>query len=131
MILDTLIPWAHAQGASDLHLEPGLPAAVRIRGSLRTTEEPVAAATLHAAAQELVGVGQWPAFAARRSFDLSRNIRGIRCRINILHSSRGIGLAVRLLASFQVTLEKLNLHPDLRRFLTPSSGLLIVTGPTG
>jgi twitching motility protein PilT len=36
-----------------------------------------------------------------------------------------------LLASFQATLEKLNLLPDLRKFLGHTNGLIIVTGSTG
>jgi twitching motility protein PilT len=36
-----------------------------------------------------------------------------------------------LLASFQATLEKLNLHPDLRKFVAHTNGLIIVSGPTG
>src|SRR6185437_1018625 len=46
MNLHSLIASAQQQGASDLHLEAGLPPAVRVRGSLRMTGEPVAAKTL-------------------------------------------------------------------------------------
>jgi twitching motility protein PilT len=67
----------------------------------------------------------------RRSFDLSKTIQGIRCRINILHTARGVGMAIRLLASFQATVEKLNLHPDLKKFLRHTHGLILVSGPTG
>ena len=35
MELESLIESAAASGASDLHLEAGLPAAVRVRGALR------------------------------------------------------------------------------------------------
>src|SRR5262249_17458989 len=70
-------------------------------------------------------------FLERRSFDLSKTIRGIRCRINIFQTSRGVGFAVRLLASFQATIEKLNLHPDLKKLVAPSNGLVVISGPTG
>ena len=46
MQLTSLIATARAQGASDLHLEPGLPAALRVRGALRTVGEPVSASAL-------------------------------------------------------------------------------------
>lgn len=130
MILDTLIPWAHEQGASDLHLEPGLPATIRVRGSLKSATDLLPAGEILAAAQAIIGP-EWPRFEERRSHDLSKTVRGIRCRINVLHSSRGIGMAIRLLTSFSVSLDKLNLHPDLRRLLLPSQGLVIVTGSTG
>ena len=58
-------------------------------------------------------------------------MRGARCRINVLQTARGVGLAIRLLASFQATLEKLNLHPDLRKLVRNTHGLILVSGPTG
>jgi twitching motility protein PilT len=131
MILEPLIAQAKEQGASDLHLEPGLPAAVRVRGALRTFGDPMPAKMLSEAALELLGAENWPLFVERRSFDLSRTIHQVRCRINILHSARGIGLAIRLLASFQATLDRLNLHPDLKKFITATNGLILVSGPTG
>src|SRR5437899_2218759 len=131
MDLETMIANARATGASDLHLEAGLPAALRIRGALRTTGEPMPAKTLLEFAHQLIGSEQWPVFLERRSYDLSRTIQGVRCRINVLHSSRGVGFAIRLLASFQATIEKLNLHPDLKKLIIPTNGLILVSGPTG
>src|SRR6266567_3770982 len=110
MNLEFLIASAKQQGASDLHLEAGLPAALRVRGSLRTIGEPVAAKILSEWVRELVGEAQWHNFLERGSADLSRTIEGARCRINILRTNRGVGLAIRLLSTFQATIEKLNLH---------------------
>jgi twitching motility protein PilT len=131
MNLEDWLATAHAQGASDLHFEPGLPAALRVRGALRTVGEPIPANALLECCRHLVGPDQWPRFLERRSFDLSKTIQGVRCRINILQTSRGVGLAIRLLASFQATLEKLNLLPDIKRFINQDNGLIIISGPTG
>jgi twitching motility protein PilT len=131
MNLDTFVGLATEHAASDLHLEPGLPPALRIRGTLRTLGEPVPAAVLLEIARELAGETGWPAFLERRSLDLSRTIQGVRCRINAFHTSRGVGFAIRILASFQATLEKLNLHPDLRKLVAHPHGLILVSGPTG
>src|SRR6266446_8474977 len=131
MDLESLVNLALSNGASDLHLEAGLPAALRIRGTLRTTGEPIPAKSLLEMARAIVGEDQWPRFLERRSFDLSKTICGARCRINVLQTARGIGLAVRLLASFQATVEKLNLHPDLKKLVVPTTGLILVCGPTG
>ena len=81
MQLESLVAAARAQGASDLHLEPGLPPALRIRGSLKTAGEPVPAKTLLEMAREILGAEQWARFVERRSFDLSRTIQGVRCYI--------------------------------------------------
>lgn len=131
MSLDSWIATAKKSGASDLHLEPGLPPAIRVRGALRTAGEPLPAGQLLASAQEIIGTAQWPLFLERKSFDCSRTIQGVRCRINILQTSRGIGFAVRLLSTFQATLESLNLHPDLIRLIAPSNGLVLISGRTG
>src|SRR5450631_1553904 len=131
MQLDTLIEAAAGSGASDLHLESGMPAAMRVRGALRIAGEPIAPKALTEAARELLGAEHWPAFVERRSFDLSRTIGGVRCRINIFHTARGVGLAIRLLSAFQATIEKLNLHPDLKKLVNHPHGLILVSGPTG
>src|SRR5579859_7071647 len=122
MDLEALVGFAASNGASDLHLEPGLPAAVRVRGALRTTGEPIAAKVLLEQAQAVIGEEQWPHFLEQRSFDASKTIHGVRCRINILQSARGVGFAIRLLASFQATVDKLNLHPDLKKLITHPHG---------
>ena len=131
MSLDSLIAAARQQGASDLHLEAGLPAAMRIRGALHTTGEPIPGPLLAGFAREIIGEAQWPHFLERRSADLSKTLQGVRCRINILATSRGIGFAIRLLAAFQATIERLNLHPDFKKLVAPPHGLILVCGPTG
>lgn len=131
MDFETLVQTAQANGASDLHLEPSLPAALRVRGSLRTVGDPLPARLVADFARGVAGDALWAHFLERHSLDMSRTIQGVRCRINILQTSRGIGMAVRLLASFQATLESLNLHPDLRKFTSAQHGLLLVSGPTG
>jgi len=131
MDLDALIKAACAAGASDLHLEPGLPPTVRVRGQLRSVGEPVTGEALLRAAKEVLAGELWPAFVERRSADLGRTMSGVRCRLNVLCSSRGVGMAIRLLSPFQASIERLNLHPDLRRLVEPTNGLVIVSGPTG
>ena len=131
MDLDSLVGQALSNGASDLHLEAGLPAALRIRGSLRTAGEPIPGKLLLEWARQMLGEEQWPHFVERRSYDLSKTIHGTRCRINILQTSRGVGFAIRLLASFQATIEKLNLHPDMKKLVGASHGLILLSGPTG
>jgi twitching motility protein PilT len=131
MDLEALVSLAQSNGASDLHLEPGLPAAIRVRGTLRTVGEPLAARPLLELARRVIGEDQWQEFIQRRSYDLSKALSGVRCRINILQSSRGVGFAIRLLSSFQATIEKLNLHPDLKKLVNSTHGLVLVSGPTG
>jgi len=131
MSLEDFIATARQQRASDLHLEPGLPPALRVRGSLRTVGDPIPAKELLDWAREIIGEALWQNFLERRSADLSRTLQGVRCRINILQTARGVGFAIRLLSTFQATIEKLNLHPDLKKLVTRDNGLILVSGPTG
>ena len=131
MTLETLVKAAAGLQASDLHLEGGLAPCVRVRGQLRSTGEPLRPTELTALARELLGDEAWPAFLERRSADVARTIGGQRCRINVLCTSRGVGLALRFLSAAQVSLERLNLHPDLARLVLPHHGLVVVSGPTG
>ncbi len=131
MDLESLVSLALNNGASDLHLEPGLPPAIRVRGTLRAAGEPLPAKHLLEMAHTLLGEQEWARFLERRSSDLSRTISGVRCRINILQSSRGVGFAIRLLAAFTATIERLNLHPDFKKLIDHTHGLILVSGPTG
>lgn len=131
MDMKSWVELARRAGASDLHLEPGLPVALRVHGRLRMGEQVAEARELLGLARAVVGEKDWPAFLARRSWDLSRVYAGVRCRINVLQTARGVGLAVRLLSGFQPTIDKLNLHPDLERLAETEHGLVLLTGPTG
>ncbi|WNG34958.1 twitching motility protein PilT [Archangium violaceum] len=131
MGIETFIRLAREQGASDIHLEGEMPMALRVRGALRLVGEAIPASTLTAMARDVIGDADWPGFIERCSYDVSRTVEGLRCRINILRSARGVGFAIRLLASTQATLKRLNLHPDLRRLIEPGNGLVLVSGPTG
>ena len=131
MDLESLVSLAASNGSSDLHLEAGLPAALRVRGTLRTTGEPLPGNLLLEMARKVIGEEEWPRFLEQRSYDCSRNFQGVRCRLNILQTARGVGFAIRLLASFTASVEKLNLHPDLKKLVAASHGLILVSGATG
>lgn len=131
MRLDPYVDLAKSAGASDLHLEPGLPPALRVRGQLRAVGEPVPASALLAMAKELLEGDLWSSFLERRSADLARTIQGVRCRVNAFCTARGVGMAIRFLAPFQASIERLNLHPDLKKIAQATHGLVIVSGPTG
>jgi twitching motility protein PilT len=131
MDLESLVKVAAENGASDLHLEAGLPAAMRIRGALRTSGDPLAPNVLLEMARNVIGEETWPQFLEQKSFDGSKTMHGTRCRLNILQTARGVGFAIRLLSSFTATVEKLNLHPDLKKLVSGSHGLILVSGATG
>ncbi len=131
MNLSAIISSARERRASDVHLEAGLPLAMRISSNLQISGEPLSTELVSSIARQVVGEDGWPDFLQRGSADLSRTIEGVRCRINVMQTARGPGLAIRLLSSFTATIEKLNLHPDLRKLVANPHGLVLVSGPTG
>jgi twitching motility protein PilT len=118
-------------GASDLHAEAGSALAYRVRGSLQSTPDVISPAELARIAHELLGEEGWRGFIARGSADVSLDYAGIRCRINVYKTIRGVALAVRLLAPSVKDLKSCNLHPDLHRLVEATTGLIVVSGPTG
>jgi twitching motility protein PilT len=131
MILEESVDTAWSLGASDLHLEAGTPAVARIRGELQTVGAAVPGDVLLQAAQNILGAEDWEQFKERGSADLSVAISGVRCRINFFRTVRGIAAAIRLLVPAIRDLHGCNLHPDLRNLIEATTGLVIISGPTG
>jgi twitching motility protein PilT len=118
-------------GASDLHLEADTPLVARVRGELIPAAAPISGAALAQAGREVLGADAWNEFVARGSADVSRTIQGVRCRINLFQTVRGVAMAIRLLSHFQNNLRACNLHPELKRLTEATTGLIVVSGPTG
>jgi twitching motility protein PilT len=118
-------------GASDLHIEADTAPVARIRGQLSVIGPAIAGTLVAQAGRELLGGDGWSQFLNRGSADLSRTIAGVRCRVNIFQTLRGVAMAVRLLSSFQNNLRACNLHPELKKLSDATTGLIVVSGPTG
>lgn len=130
MSLEDWIQRGRELGASDLHLESGTPLVVRVRGDLAAIGEPIPARRITEAAQELLGEA-WAQFLERGSADVSVAAGGMRCRMSLFRTIRGVAIAVRLLAPSVNDLRACNLHTDLRRLIEAESGLAVISGPTG
>ena len=86
--------------ASDLHVETGTPLVARVRGELVTVGEPIPSGYLAQVAEELLGAEPWAQFKERGSADVSNVVAGMRCRINLYRTLRGVAIAVRILLPF-------------------------------
>jgi twitching motility protein PilT len=131
MTFKDLILKASRLGASDLHLESGTTMVARVRGELTPLGEALPGQQLMDLARELLNEEDWSDFNSRGSVDLSVVVAGIRCRINLFRTLRGMGLAARLLLPAVGNLRSCNLNPELRRLIVPTTGLVLVCGPTG
>ena len=130
-LLATWVHKAHQRGASDVHLESGFPAAFRIMGALQIGEQIINANEIRNAIQDQLSDAQWDDFCQRKSIDLSLSLAGIRCRLNIFQTVRGLAASIRLFRSAVPNLDVLNLHPSIAQFLSQTQGLLLICGATG
>ncbi|MGH8254625.1 MAG: type IV pilus twitching motility protein PilT [Steroidobacteraceae bacterium] len=126
-----MIRKARELGASDLHIEGGTPVVARVRGDLHAIAEPLGAAQVTQIAQHLLGQDPWGQFLARGSADVSVAAGGMRCRVSVYRTIRGVAIAVRLLTSAVSDLRSCNLHPDLHKLIDATTGLVVISGPTG
>lgn len=131
MILDDWLTRAQALGASDLHLESDTPTVLRVRGELQVGGPALPGEVLLQAAQDLLGAQGWSDFQTRGSADIALAAGGQRCRASFYYTVRGIAVAIRLLTPSVKDLHACNLHPDLHRLVEATSGLAIISGPTG
>jgi twitching motility protein PilT len=131
MNLPDWVSRARNLGASDVHLETGTPVVARVRGDLQPLDAVATGEQLVQASQDLLGAEGWAQFRKRGSADTTVAIAGVRCRASFFRTVRGIAIAIRLLAPSVKDLHACNLHSDLRRLIGPTTGLVIVSGPTG
>jgi twitching motility protein PilT len=131
MSLKTWVQKGRELGASDIHLEAGTVPVARVRGQLLPIGDALPPAHLEQISQSLLGAEGWDGFVARGSADVSLAVSGIRCRINVYRTIRGLAIAIRLLTPSVNGLRACNLHPDLRKLVDATTGLVVVSGPTG
>ena len=131
MELDSLIESAAAGGASDLHLEAGMPAAMRIRGALRVSGKLVAPKTLAALARGLVGEEQWPCCWNGARLTCPKRFAASVARSFFCRPRAAWAWPSGCCRPLPATVEKFNLHPDLKKLVKNTNGLILISGPTG
>ncbi len=132
--IDDLLARAVAVGASDLHVIPGAPPAVRVNGEVAPVEGagrlvPDETRTL---LYRILSTEQQKQLEVDRQLDFSHGVPGLgRFRVNV-HFQRGtIAAAFRHVPEELRTLEELALPESLRDLAMQPRGLVLVTGPTG
>jgi twitching motility protein PilT len=138
--LEALLTEMTRRQASDLHLVPGAPPAIRVDGRLTLlAAPPLDPELVWQTFLPHLGPRAHAQLAEQGATDLTLRLgpgstavaRGYRFRVN-LHRQRGrVAAAVRALPTRIPTLEELHLPPTLADLVTPSRGLVLVCGPTG
>ena len=119
--------------ASDLHLTEDTPPILRLDGELFVTNrDPLDRDELKKIIYSLLSDDQKEQFEKRLELDFSIALPGLdRFRANV-HMQRGcVEMALRRIPLFIPTIEELGLPEVIRNFAKRTTGLVLVTGPTG
>jgi|GEM_PF-34047 len=128
---------AHRDGASDLLLSTGLPARLRLGGTLRETGLVCDAEQILALASSGWSPERRLEFERSGSVDLALDLapgpgaRPLRFRVNLFRQQRGLAAAIRPVRSEVPSLAQLGLPEDFKALVQYPSGLVLMTGPTG
>jgi len=131
--LDELLTLAAERQASDVHLTAALPPMMRIDGHLRPMNfdrlEPSSCQRL---IYSILTDHQIEEFERKHELDFSHGIPKVgRFRANVYMQRGSVGAAFRLIPRRIPTFEELRLPGVVRKLTGRTSGMILVTGPTG
>jgi len=131
--IDTFLREIVEAGASDLHMVPGLPPMLRLRGDLiRTEHNPLTHALNEQLFFEIMTLQQQEKLKTTLELDRAYEIEGLaRFRCNFFYQMRGVSAVFRVIPTHMRSLEDLGMPPGVNRILEIRKGLSLVTGPTG
>lgn len=128
-----LLVEAVERGASDLHLTQNAPPILRIDGSLEVLDlPPLTAADSRRMIYSTLNDAQKAEFEDKWELDLSIEIEDIgRFRVNVHKQRGGVEAAFRVVNDQIRSLRQLGLPTITEEIARKTSGLILVTGPTG
>ena len=131
--IDRLLTEMQARKASDLHMVVGRPPMFRQSGDIVESEHvrltPEASRDL---LFEMLNPAQRETIESNLDLDFAYELPEVaRFRVNMFHQHRGLGAVFRLIPSKILRLEDLGMPPAVRALADATSGLVLVTGPTG
>ncbi|MCA9399205.1 MAG: PilT/PilU family type 4a pilus ATPase [Candidatus Omnitrophica bacterium] len=132
--IDTFFEQLISQKGSDLHLAQGQKPKIRVHGHLKEMEssEVLSENALVDMMKEIADNDYWTRFDKTGDMDFAYSLgEKARFRANYFRQFNGYGAIFRMIPSEILTLEDLGLPDILNSFGKLSSGLVLVTGPTG
>lgn len=129
--LIALLEAALAAGASDVHLDPGHPPAVRVAGRLSFLDLPAPSPdALRAFAEAVANPKQRYALEHVGDVDVAADVPDLgRFRVHLYWQSGALAAALRVIPGAVPPLEALGLPAGLGRLLDRPGGLILVAGP--
>jgi len=129
----TLLEYVIARGASDLHITPGSPPALRVDGEIyRIKGPPLTPSQTQEIAYSLLNEKQRKTFETNNEVDVSFKFKDkARFRANFFRQRGSVAGAMRIIPHTILGLEQLGLPEAVRWIVDKPNGLVLVTGPTG
>ncbi|MDR1612877.1 MAG: PilT/PilU family type 4a pilus ATPase [Planctomycetota bacterium] len=131
---EDLLAGAKHLGASDIHLLAGVPPMLRVNGEIRAVNNrrPLTAAVLIELSRLVLKPEQLECLERKRELSMSHlSPRVGRCRITFYHRLGVIEMAIRIVATDLADRETLGLPSFVDDVILQTSGLVLITGPTG
>lgn len=131
--IELLLEEVVKKDASDLHLQVGMPAMLRIDGALTPHDRvPLDEKSVEELVFSLLDDDQKQILLRDKEFDFSFAFGDLgRFRVNAFHERGNIAAALRLIPNMIRTVEDLGLPQVVNKFTEYPRGLVLVTGPTG
>ncbi len=121
------------RGASDLHVTPGVPPMIRIRGELVPLEyPPLKPVETRQLCYSVLTDVQKHRFEESHELDLSFGVKGLsRFRANVFMQRGALAGAFRLIPYQIRSFQELGLPAVVNELCSKPRGLMLITGPTG
>lgn len=131
--LDGLLTEMIKSGASDLHMVPGLPPMLRLKGDLVPTKHNQLTHKINEQLFfEILKPEQQRKLQTTLELDQAYEIAGLaRFRCNFFYQMRGVSAVFRQIPTNIKSLEELGMPAGVQNILKIRKGLVLVTGPTG
>lgn len=132
--MEPLLDEVLKRDASDLHLQSGLPAMLRIDGALTKVQNPVVLKPedVKSLVYSVLDDDQKKLLESDLELDFSFAYGDLaRFRVNAFHEKGNLAVALRLIPTKIRTIEELGLPKIIDSFTEFPRGLVLVTGPTG
>ena len=133
-LLEELLTQALSDGASDVHIVPGMPPLFRLHTVLAPLENypAITPEQTASAVRDMIGEKRFEQLEDRRDVDFSTQIGTLgRYRVNAHYQRDTIAIAFRAIPHRVPPLSELNLPPTIESFVDLPRGLVLVTGQTG
>jgi len=128
-----LLDLAIEHKASDLHLTVGVPPVLRVDGRLSAVPgaSTLTRETVGQYIQSFMTEDQTERLKVQKELDFSFGYQDTRFRTNVYFQKGNLAASLRFIPKSVKTIAELGLPPILEKFVAPSQGFLIITGPTG